>query len=145
MSAKKNSTGGKYYPAEKLLDIRWLEKRIEVLKRDKEQCQGINTDGKQCEKSSKGGFPMEIHHRNYTISRVTRNPWDEPLENLITLCRDHHEAEKNANLGQAARDVCSVLMESNWMVGHRKLLATCISKKIVSPEELCRFISERMK
>jgi hypothetical protein len=141
MPAKTNSAGGKYYPLEKLLDIRWLEKRVEVLKRDKERCQGINANGKQCERSSKNGFPMEIHHRNYT----TTEPWDEPLENLITLCRHHHEAEKNANLGQAARDVCSVLMKSNWMVGHRKLLATCISEKIVSPEELCRFISERMK
>jgi len=58
---------------------------------------------------------------------------DELMENLISLCRDHHEQEKNANLGQVAREVCNVLMKSNWMVGQRKLLAHCISEKIVTP------------
>jgi len=67
------------------------------------------------------------------------------MENLISLCRDHHEQEKNANLGQAAREVGDALMKLNWMVGHRKLLTRCISEKIVSPEQLCRFIHEQMK
>jgi hypothetical protein len=67
------------------------------------------------------------------------------MDNLISLCRDHDEQEKNSNLGQAAREVCNALMNSNWMVGHRRLLARCISEKIVSPEQLCRFIEERMK
>lgn len=145
MPTKTNELEGKYYSKEKLNDVRWHEKRDEVLRRDGNRCQGIDEDGKQCRKCKKNGDSLEIHHRNYTISRDTRNPWDEPLENLITLCRKHHEAERNENLGKAARDVCSALMKSNWMVGQRELLATCISKKIVSPEDLCRFISERMK
>lgn len=135
----------KYYSPEKLYDVRWLEKRIEVLKHDGQRCQGVDESGKQCEKRSQNCDSLEIHHRNYTISRETGNPWDEPLENLITLCREHHEQERNANLSQAANDVCSALKTSNWMVRHRKLLARCISEKIVSPEELCRFIEERMR
>jgi hypothetical protein len=132
---------GKYISPEKFLDVRWLEKRVAVLKRDGEQCQGIAEDGKQCKKSAMSGNRLEVHHRNYT----TFDPWDEPMENLISLCRDHHEQEKNANLGQAAREVCNALMKSNWMVRHRKWLTRCISEKIVSPEQLCRFIEERMK
>src|SRR5690242_9376545 len=120
---KKSSGENKYYAREKLCDVRWLEKRIEVLKRDGERCQGVDENGKQCDKYSKNGDSLEIHHRNYTTSRISRNPWDEPIENLITLCRKHHEQEKNANLGQAARDVCEVLKKSNWMVGQRLLLA----------------------
>ncbi len=46
---------------------------------------------------------------------------------------------------QTACEVCNVLMKSNWMVGQRKLLARCISEKIVTPEQLCSFIKERMK
>jgi hypothetical protein len=132
---------GKYISPEKLLDGRWLEKRAAVLKRDRERCQGVGEDRKQCNKGSRSGHRLEIHHRNYTTS----DPWDEPMDNLISLCRDHHEQEKNANLGQAAREVCNALMKSNWMVGHRRLLARCISEKIVSPEQLCRFIEERIK
>jgi hypothetical protein len=141
MPIKKNVVGGKYISPEKFLDVRWLEKRVAVLKRDEERCQGVGEDGKQCKKGSKYGNRLEIHHRNYTTS----DPWDEPMENLISLCRDHHEQEKNANLGQAAREVCGALKKSNWMVGHRKLLNRCISERIVSPEDLSRFIEGRMK
>lgn len=141
MSTKKKVAFGKYISQKKYLDIRWLEKRVEVLKRDKEQCQGIGEDGKQCERSSKNGDRLEIHHRNYT----SPDPWNEPPENLITLCRQHHEEEKNANLGQAARDVCSALMKSNWMVRQRQLLIRCISEKIITPEEFCRTIEERLR
>jgi hypothetical protein len=141
MPTKKNIIRGKYISPEKLLDVRWLEKRVAVLKRDGERCQGVGEDGNQCKKGSKNGDRLEIHHRNYTTS----DPWDEPMENLISLCRDHHEQEKNANLGQAAREVCDALMKSNWMVRHCKLLARCISEKIVSPDQLCQFIDEQMK
>jgi hypothetical protein len=141
MPIKKNVVSGKYIAPEKLLDVCWLEKRVAVLRRDGERCQGVGQDEQQCNKASKNGDRLEIHHRNYTTS----DPWEEPMENLISLCRDHHEQEKNANLGQAAREVGDALMKLNWMVGHRKLLTRCISEKIVSPEQLCRFIHEQMK
>ena len=140
MATMKNPHANKYISPEKFRDVRWQKKRIEILERDGERCQGIDENGVQCKKTLKDE-QLEIHHRNYT----TPDPWDEPSENLISLCRECHEKEKNANLGQAARDVCNALMKSNWMVWHRKLLVKCISEKIVSPEELCNFISKRMK
>ncbi|MGA3144387.1 MAG: hypothetical protein ABSF10_15395 [Verrucomicrobiota bacterium] len=42
MQTKGNIITGKYISPEKLLDVRWLEKRIEVLKRDGERCQGMD-------------------------------------------------------------------------------------------------------
>jgi len=62
MPTKKNIITGKYISPEKLLDVRWLEKRIEVLKRDGERCQDVDEDGKQCKKSSKNGDRLEVHH-----------------------------------------------------------------------------------
>src|SRR5258708_8206751 len=103
-------------------NLRWLKRRVEVLERDGERCQGINDDGTQCDKQ-----PLEIHHRNRTATDY-RN---EPSENLIALCRKHHEQESNFALSQAAAKVCAALKKSNWMVGQRKLLARCISEKIV--------------
>ena len=140
MTTIKNPVANKYIAQEKFRDIRWQKKRIEILERDGQSCQGIDENGVRCKTTLKDE-QLEIHHRNYT----TPDPWDEPSENLIALCRSCHEKEKNANLGQAARDVSDVLMKSNWMVWQRKLLAKCISEKIVSPEELCRFIQSRMK
>jgi hypothetical protein len=131
----------KYITEEKYRDIRWQKERIEILERDGKRCQFVDEKGNQCAVTLKDQ-QLDIHHRNYTEV----DPWNEPSENLIALCRKHHDKyESNANLGQAARDVCNALMKSNWMVGQRKLLARCISGKIVSPEELCRFIRERMK
>jgi hypothetical protein len=119
----------------KYRNLRWLKRRVEILERDEERCQGVNDDGTQC-KVTLDEQQLEIHHRN----RTTANYQDEPSENLIALCRKHHEQESNFALSQAAAKVCAVLKKSNWMVGQRELLARCISEKIISPEEFCRII-----
>jgi hypothetical protein len=117
-------------------NLRWLKRRVEILERDKERCQGFNDDGTQCDNQ-----PLEVHHRN----RTTTDYRDEPSENLISLCRNHHEQESNFALSQAAAKVCAVLKKSNWMVEQRKLLARCISEKIISPEEFCRIVEDRLR
>jgi hypothetical protein len=61
--------------AEKLKDPRWQKKRLEILQRDHYCCQ-------ICGRINH----LEIHHLKYTKS----NPWEEPEENLITLCHDDH-------------------------------------------------------
>ena len=113
---------------EKFDDPRWRAKRKTIMERDEWRCQ---TEGEHA------GDP-NVHHRNYTTSE----PWDELDENLITLCEKHHQAEHD-DLGSSARAVGEALKHSNWMVKHRKLLARCIDKKLVSPEELTAFIEKK--
>jgi hypothetical protein len=63
--------------AEKLKDPRWQKKRLQVLNQDEFTCQSCyGTD-----------VELHVHHIEYT----QQNPWDEPLYNLITLCKDCHK------------------------------------------------------
>jgi len=54
----------------KYRDLRWQKRRVEILERDKERCQGVDGNGKQCEVTQKKE-PLEIHHRNRTTSDIT--------------------------------------------------------------------------
>lgn len=58
-----------------LLDKRWKIKRITILKRDNYQCKGCS-----------GLNTLTVHHNQYT----EKFPWNEPDENLITLCKKCH-------------------------------------------------------
>jgi hypothetical protein len=117
---------------EKYKDLRWKRRSLEVLERDKGFCQN-------CGKSS-FEIVLQAHHRNYSAS----DPWDEPMENLVTLCVTCHPIEQK-NLGTAARNVAAALMKSNWMVKHRKQLQRCIEESVISPEEFYRIIQERFE
>ena len=59
-----------------LASKRWQEKRQKILKRDDHICQGCETKNR-----------LEIHHISY------RKLGYEPLEDLITLCRDCHQKQ----------------------------------------------------
>lgn len=137
---KKNTEAGSQQFSAKFRDLRWQKRRIEILERDGERCQGMEDDGRQCQ-ITLNEQQLEIHHRN----RTTTDHWDEPSENLIALCNKHHEQESNAALSQAASKVSAALKKSNWMVRHRELLARCIAEKIVSPEEFFRMIEARIR
>jgi 5-methylcytosine-specific restriction endonuclease McrA len=116
----------------KYSDLRWKRKSLEVLERDK----GI------CQNCGKTNFEviLQAHHRNYTTS----DPWDEPMENLVTLCQYCHPVEQKS-LGAAARNVANALMKSNWMVKHREQLQRCVEQSIISPEEFSQLVEERVK
>lgn len=61
-------------------DIRWIEKRDEILDRDDHKCQVC-----------KSVTSLEVHHTHYE----NKPAWDYPNESLITLCRScHKEAHK---------------------------------------------------
>lgn len=57
-------------------DIRWIEKRNEILNRDEYRCQVC-----------KSGKSLEVHHTYYE----NKQAWDYPSESLITLCRSCHK------------------------------------------------------
>jgi 5-methylcytosine-specific restriction endonuclease McrA len=116
----------------KYSDLRWKRRSLEVLERDNGICQN-------CGKSN-FDVVLQAHHRNYTTS----NPWDEPMDNLVTLCMDCHPIEQK-NLGTAARNVAGALMKSNWMVKHRKQLQRSIEESLISPEEFHQLVEKRIK
>jgi hypothetical protein len=77
--------------SEKLKDPRWQRLRLEVLDRDDFTCQ-------ICFDST---TTLSVHHRYYIKGR---EPWDYPLQLLITLCQPCHEEEgKNAVWGHLDR------------------------------------------
>lgn len=61
--------------AEKLKDPRWQKIRLKIFERDNWQC---------CKCSDKEQT-LHVHHLKYH-----GNPWDAPIENLITLCSECH-------------------------------------------------------
>lgn len=67
--------------AQKLRDPRWQEKRLRVLDRDKFKCQRCPNDKRE----------VQVHHFDY-LSFI--DPWDYPMDMLITLCDVCHDKEK---------------------------------------------------
>ena len=62
---------------EKLLDPRWLSKRVEIIDREKNVCQ-------ECDRT----YPeMHVHHKYY---KRDTEPWDYPNDALLLLCDNCH-------------------------------------------------------
>ena len=79
--------------SEKLKDPRWQKLRLQVMERDQFECQLCDAVDKT----------LHVHHLVYS-----RNPWESPMENLVTVCEDcHTEIEFTLN---------EVRRISNWDV-----------------------------
>lgn len=71
---------------EKLSDLKWKERRKQILKRDHYQCQWCgNKDN------------LQIHHKYYSKYPDGKKcePWDYPDEAFITLCDEYHKKAHN--------------------------------------------------
>ena len=66
--------------SEKLRDPRWQKMRLKVLERDEWTCQYCGDTEST----------LAIHHKYYIAGN---EPWDYPLEALVTICANCHEAE----------------------------------------------------
>jgi len=66
--------------SEKFKDPRWQKKRLKVLERDDWACQICLDDE----------ATLHIHHRYYNKNT---DPWDYPMDALVTLCEMCHEEE----------------------------------------------------
>jgi hypothetical protein len=83
--------------SEKLKDPRWQKKRLEIFERDGWECRFCG-DKRQS---------LTVHHRRYLPNT---EPWDYPMELLVTLCLHCHEreylyrSETEARLINALRD-----------------------------------------
>lgn len=58
----------------------WYVVRKVVLKRDKYKCMACGSEDE-----------LNVHHKKYTTKYV----WEEPIKNLVTLCRACHKKEHN--------------------------------------------------
>jgi hypothetical protein len=68
---------------EKLNDIRWKAKSLQIKKRDNNKCRNCGDKTK-----------LNVHHRQYHfIIKLNqfKNPWDYPDDILITLCNNCHQ------------------------------------------------------
>lgn len=61
--------------SDKLKSPKWQKKRLEVLNRDNFKCCLCSDEETE----------LHIHHLKYT-----KEPWDAPISDLQTLCRDCH-------------------------------------------------------
>lgn len=68
--------------SEKLRDPRWQKMRLKVMERDEFRCVICGDDAST----------LNVHHRWYEGGR---EPWDYPVESLVTLCESCHEQEGN--------------------------------------------------
>jgi len=84
MAKKKSKQKNEYF--EKYKDPRWQKIRLKVLERDEWVC-------KKCYDPDS---TLHIHHRYYLKNK---EPWEYPLESLITLCEECHNYEKELRLG----------------------------------------------
>jgi hypothetical protein len=67
---------------EKLKDPRWQKIRLKVFQRDEWRCQKCYSDEQT----------LHVHHRFYDRLKYP-DPWQYPLELLVTLCSYCHEVE----------------------------------------------------
>lgn len=68
--------------SQKLRDPRWQKLRLKVFERDSFTCQDCSSTTET----------LEVHHEKYTA----RDPWDEPIENLKTVCTFCHTRKHGA-------------------------------------------------
>lgn len=106
---------------EKLKHPKWQKLRLEIMKRDKFKC--------KCCKDTE--TTLNVHHLEYTASDI----WDEPKENLVTVCEHCHLELENLKKEHEYINFKNICIEksSNWIGGSRIMLISyedCISIRI---------------
>jgi hypothetical protein len=99
--------------AEKLRDPRWQKLRLEVMSRDQWRCQ-------TCRDSTS---TLAVHHRYYLRDR---EPWEYPLDALVTLCEWCHAYETRERPA-AEQQLLATLRKANFSIGQLRALTTAIA------------------
>lgn len=107
---KTNSEMKKQTYQEKLKHPKWQKLRLEIMKRDKFKC-------KICKDEE---TTLNIHHLAYT----TQDVWNEPKENLVTVCEHCHIEIENIKSNNKIIDFKNIYIEKsdNWKSGSRIML-----------------------
>jgi len=105
--------------SDKLKDIKWQSLRVEALERDEFKCQCCSNEDEK---------KIHVHHKFYTFGL---EPWDYPIQSLITLCSDCHETHDEfremvfKNLPKNKHELAKKYLLSN---NNRELWNYCNSK-----------------
>jgi HNH endonuclease len=83
----------------KLNSIEWKGRSFRIKERDHFACQ-------DCESRKE----LEVHHLKYT----TPDPWDEPGENLVTLCHRCHFARERERLNGPVPDKIAEIISGTF-------------------------------
>lgn len=110
---------------EKLRHPKWQKLRLEIMKRDKFMC-------KMCKDEE---TTLNVHHLKYTAEDV----WDEPKQNLITVCEHCHLELESLKSEHDDIDIKNVRIEksNNWQGGSRIMFISCynvVSMRIFDKE-----------
>ena len=114
---------------EKLLDVRWQKRRLEILEKDHWSCRACATKS--------GSF--HVHHLWYDGS----DPWDYPDEALVTLCSSCHKKAPGIDWKRAFLDLnlCEAeLLELATMLHWVKNRSSEYTKPIQEKHK-CRFFN----
>lgn len=122
--------------SEKLKDPRWQKKRLEVFNRDAWTCQKCYDD--------RG--TLHAHHLNY---RKGADPWDYDNEDLLTLCEECHQEEKDL---KRSCNILSVEIRRKFKIGRNieELAEAFASMKVPHTAEvftsaLCELLTDEEK
>lgn len=88
--------GNKTY-FEKLKDPRWQKMRLEIFERDQWEC-------RYCKSKTQ---TLVVHHTYYLPGR---EPWEYEEQDLITLCIECHESDRN-DRGDEEKDLLYLLRQ----------------------------------
>lgn len=111
--------------SEKFKDPRWQKIRLNILERDEWSCQ-------KCTETEK---TLHIHHRYYIKNR---EPWEYPMDALVTLCKDCHKEEGRIRPGIeqsllfALREKFFAEEISEIAIGFKSICTTNIPLEIVA-------------
>lgn len=140
--SKLNKVEKKSY-IDKLKDPRWQKMRLKILERDEWICQ-------ICFSSEK---TLHIHHKYY-LNRNYVEPWDYPLDALITLCEECH-GDETILISEICHDLIKVLRTKFMareldqlkigfynmkMVHIPGVIASAIEHSLSTPENLTKII-----
>jgi hypothetical protein len=102
----------------KLKDPRWQKLRLKVMERDEFACQ-ICYDSKST---------LHIHHKYYLPDK---EPWEYPLDALVTLCESCHSSEKETRF-EYERMLLTILKQKGFFASD----IYCIANGFLAMEPL---------
>jgi len=102
--------------SEKLKDPRWQKKRLEIFERDGWTCQ-------ECKNTK---ITLHVHHLIY---KSGCDPWEYESSELITLCEDCHQEEREERENQE-RLLLGVLKRKGFIHSDLNFLAFIILEEI---------------
>ena len=105
-------TGPRSAYREKLLDVRWQKRRLEILSRDEFICQSC-CDSEETAKEEERLLTLHVHHLWYE----GEDPWDAPDEALVTLCSECHE-EETKHSAEQQQLLIRALQSRGWLSAH---------------------------